>query len=278
MNTNLVENNNRIGGVMNHRMNSLSDREKGIPQQVSNTLSAHGSNSAEALVPNMADCFCSTCDSTGTAERLETYSGNGTATLRSNNGIMSNEKRHSCTEFDGGLNTQRTQTPIESLNNEIHESTEHNRVHHDDFIANGILLAEHHSTYFKSRDISGMETTQGAIYCHSEGLEDDPENAQRYRLEDEIADGFEEDVVLSTADRFRCFFHAVHDIIIAPSYRIPKKVKNIRVYPDNCFFGVCPRCSNSIDREYQTFCNCCGQRLDWSKLDEAEAEWIGGNR
>lgn len=48
MNTNLVENNNRIGGTMNHRMNSQSDREKGIPQQVGNTLSAHGSNSAEA--------------------------------------------------------------------------------------------------------------------------------------------------------------------------------------------------------------------------------------
>ena len=110
------------------------------------------------------------------------------------------------------------------------------------------------------------------------GFEDDPDNAQRYRFEDEIADSFEEDVVLSAADRFRCFIHAVYDIIIAPSYRIPKKVKKIRVYPDNCFFGVCPRCNNSIDREYQTFCNCCGQRLDWSKLDEAEEEWIGGNR
>lgn len=110
------------------------------------------------------------------------------------------------------------------------------------------------------------------------GFEDDPDNAQRYRFEDKIADSFEEDVVLSAADRFRCFIHAVYDIIIAPSYRIPKKVKKIRVYPDNCFFGVCPRCNNSIDREYQTFCNCCGQRLDWSKLDEAEEQWIGGNR
>ena len=113
MNTNLVENNNKIGGTMNHRMNSQSDREKGIPQQVSNTLSAHGSNSAEAHGSKMADCFCSTSDSTGTAERLETYSGNDTATLRSNNGIMSNEEFLSCTEFNGWLNTQSTINPVQ---------------------------------------------------------------------------------------------------------------------------------------------------------------------
>ena len=123
-----------------------------------------------------------------------------------------------------------------------------------------------------------METTQGATYCHSEGLEDAPDDAQYYRLEDEIEEDFEEDTALSVVDRFRCFIHVVYDIIIAPSYRIPKKVKKIRVHPDNCFLGVCPRCNKSIDREYQDFCNCCGQMLDWSKLDEAEEEWIGGNR
>ena len=179
----------------------------------------------------MADCFCSTSDSTGTAERLETYSGNDTAILRSCNGIMSNEEFYSCTEFNGWLNTQSTINPVRPLNCE-----------------------------------------------RCEGFEDDPDNAQRYRLEDEIADSFEDDVVLSAADRFRCFIHVVYDIIIALSYRIPKTVKKIRVYPDNCFFGVCPRCNNSIDREYQTFCNCCGQRLDWSKLDEAEEQWINRNK
>lgn len=278
MNTNLVENNSRIGGTMNHRMNSLSDREKGIPQQISNTLSAHGSNSAEAHGPKMADCFCSTGDSTGTAERLETYSGNDTAILRSNNGIMSNEEFYSCTEFNGWLNTQSTINPVQPLNNEIHEGTAHNKILLDDFATNGTSFSEQNSEHFKSYDSFGKETTQGADCCDSEGFEDDPDNAQCYRFEDEIADSFEEDVVLSAADRFRCFIHAVYDIIIAPSYRIPKTVKKICVYPDNCFFGVCPRCNNSIDREYQTFCNCCGQRLDWSKLDEAEAEWIGGNR
>ena len=263
---------------MNHGMNSQSDREKGIPQQVSNTLSAHGSNSAEALVPNMADCFCSTSDSTGTAERLETYSGNDTATLWSNNGIMSNEEFYSCTEFDGGLNTQSTINPVRPLNCERPEGSIYSKSTYDAFGVNAALFTDHHRAGFKSCDVSGVETTQGADCCDSEGLEDAPDDAQRYRFEDEIADSFEEDIVLSAADRFRCFIHAVYDIIIAPSYRIPKKVKKIRVYPDNCFFGVCPKCNNSIDREYQTFCNCCGQRLDWSKLDEAEEQWIGRHK
>ena len=110
MNTNLVENNNRIGGVMNHRMNSQSDREKGIPQQVGHTLLAHGSNFAETHGSNMADCF-STGESTGTTEGLGTYSGKNTAILQSNNGTMSNEEFHSCTESDGGLNTQIQSNP-----------------------------------------------------------------------------------------------------------------------------------------------------------------------
>lgn len=276
MNTNLVENNNRIGGVMNHRMNSQSDREKGIPQQVGHPLLAHGSNFAETHGSNMADCFCSPSDSTGTAERLGTYSGKNTAILQSNNGTMNNEEFHSCTEFDGGLNTQSTINPVQPLNGERRKGTIHGKNTYDAFGVNGSLFTNHHRAGFKSCDVSGVETTQGADCCDREDLEDDlDDDAQHCRFKDEIADSFEEDVVLSAADRFRCFIHAVYDIIIAPSYRIPKTVKKIYVYPDNCFFGVCPRCNNSIDREYQTFCNCCGQRLDWSKLDEAEEQWIG---
>lgn len=28
-------------------------------------------------------------------------------------------------------------------------------------------------------------------------------------------------------------------------------------------FPVCPRCHNSIEREYQAFCDRCGQKLNW---------------
>lgn len=32
---------------------------------------------------------------------------------------------------------------------------------------------------------------------------------------------------------------------------------------------VCPRCRLTLDREYQRFCDRCGQRLDWSRYDKA---------
>lgn len=170
MNTNLVENNSRIGGTMNHRMNSQSDREKGIPQQVCNTLLALGSNSAEAHGPKMADCFCSTSDSTGTAERLETFRGNNTAILQSNNGTMSNEEFHSCTESDGGLNTQSTINPVRPLNCERREGTIYSKNTYDAFGVNGALFTDHHRAGFKSCDVSGVEIAQGADCCDSEGL------------------------------------------------------------------------------------------------------------
>ena len=204
MNTNLVENNSRIGGTMNHRMNFQSDREKGISQLVGNTLLAHGSNSAEVHGSNMADCFCSTSDSTGTAERLETYSGNDTAILRSNNDIMSNKEFHSCTEFEGGLNTQGTINPVRPLNCERREGTIYSKNTYDAFGVNGTLFTDHHRAGFKSCDVSGVETTQGADCWDSEGLEDAPDDAQRYRLEDEIEEDFEEDAALSVVDRFCC--------------------------------------------------------------------------
>ena len=34
-------------------------------------------------------------------------------------------------------------------------------------------------------------------------------------------------------------------------------------------YPVCPRCKLTLDREYQRFCDRCGQRLDWSRYDKA---------
>lgn len=35
-------------------------------------------------------------------------------------------------------------------------------------------------------------------------------------------------------------------------------------------YPVCPRCSTTLEREYQRYCDRCGQRLDWHALDRAE--------
>lgn len=57
----------------------------------------------------------------------------------------------------------------------------------------------------------------------------------------------------------------------AVSYRIPRPVtKVIRLSSEGYCFPVCPRCEISMDREYVSFCDRCGQRLDWKHLDNAE--------
>ena len=71
------------------------------------------------------------------------------------------------------------------------------------------------------------------------------------------------------------FFQIISALILAFTYRIPKYVTKVRIHRDRNCFAVCPRCSNSIEYEYQLFCGCCGQHLEWSLLDEAEEEYIG---
>lgn len=88
----------------------------------------------------------------------------------------------------------------------------------------------------------------------------------------------EEEEEISAAERFRGCIRMVYELMIAPTYRIPRLVKKICVYPDECLFGVCPRCGISVEREFQSFCDRCGQKLDWSQLNKAEWVWVGGKQ
>lgn len=50
------------------------------------------------------------------------------------------------------------------------------------------------------------------------------------------------------------------------SYRAAMAVKELAVFP--AAFGqpayyVCPRCDVTMEREYQSYCDRCGQRLAW---------------
>ena len=50
------------------------------------------------------------------------------------------------------------------------------------------------------------------------------------------------------------------------SYRTPMRIEAVCAYRwDNRFasFPVCPRCDSTMEREYQAFCDRCGQRLSW---------------
>lgn len=50
----------------------------------------------------------------------------------------------------------------------------------------------------------------------------------------------------------------------ALSYRVPSRITHCRKYGRRDIYPICPRCDMSIDREYQLYCDRCGQKLDWS--------------
>ena len=65
------------------------------------------------------------------------------------------------------------------------------------------------------------------------------------------------------------------DLLLSPTYRIPKRVKQICVYKEKLAFPKCPRCRTTLEFEYQLFCDRCGQRLNWRDFDDAEIVYIG---
>ena len=69
--------------------------------------------------------------------------------------------------------------------------------------------------------------------------------------------------------------HVILDLLLSPTYRLPRTVTTVRIYRDENIFSVCPRCDVCIEREYQGYCHQCGQYLDWSKLEDAEEIFIG---
>lgn len=56
-------------------------------------------------------------------------------------------------------------------------------------------------------------------------------------------------------------------LIEAISFRIPLAVSEYRQFNDREGYWVCPRCDITLDREYQAYCDRCGQCLDWDMVN-----------
>lgn len=56
----------------------------------------------------------------------------------------------------------------------------------------------------------------------------------------------------------------------AVTYRIPLPVTEIMLFPNGDAFPICPRCRRTLDREYQNYCDRCGQFLDWKYFSRAK--------
>jgi len=60
------------------------------------------------------------------------------------------------------------------------------------------------------------------------------------------------------------------------SFRIPMEVTQVRLFPSDGAYPVCPQCGISLEREYQRFCDRCGQRLNWKSYGKASVIYPHG--
>lgn len=55
----------------------------------------------------------------------------------------------------------------------------------------------------------------------------------------------------------------------AVTYRIPLPVTKV-ISCANTTYPICPRCAVSLEREYMSFCDRCGQQLNWDLFEHAK--------
>lgn len=61
------------------------------------------------------------------------------------------------------------------------------------------------------------------------------------------------------------------EAILAISFREKMPVIEILLNKDGSAEPLCPRCKTPLDREFMSFCDSCGQRLDWHGFSFAKA-------
>lgn len=61
-------------------------------------------------------------------------------------------------------------------------------------------------------------------------------------------------------------------------YRIPMRVREVCQFYSGDLYPVCPRCCDTIDREYMRYCDRCGQRLGGEFYDYTEVVPAPRNR
>jgi len=59
------------------------------------------------------------------------------------------------------------------------------------------------------------------------------------------------------------------DVSWAQTYRIPMTVEEIHLFGEKDAYPVCPRCRLTMEREYQSYCDRCGQALSWKGFSKA---------
>lgn len=58
------------------------------------------------------------------------------------------------------------------------------------------------------------------------------------------------------------------------SYRSKAKICEVMHRGDGGYY-LCPRCRTSLDRDFQCYCDLCGQHLDWAGYRKAKVIFPG---
>ncbi len=60
---------------------------------------------------------------------------------------------------------------------------------------------------------------------------------------------------------------------VAVSFRTPMAVTAVRSYKtgrSSTIYPICPRCGITMEHEYQSYCDRCGQALNWRRFSKAK--------
>ena len=66
------------------------------------------------------------------------------------------------------------------------------------------------------------------------------------------------------------FLHSNILLLSPDPYRIAAPVSQIVCLPCGDSFPACPTCKISMEREYQAFCDRCGQKLSWKNFSKTK--------
>ena len=62
--------------------------------------------------------------------------------------------------------------------------------------------------------------------------------------------------------------HSMRLFMEVVTYRVPLPVTKVIAFT-NTTYPLCPRCDLSLEREYMSFCDRCGQKLNWDLFEHA---------
>lgn len=64
-------------------------------------------------------------------------------------------------------------------------------------------------------------------------------------------------------------------VALAVSYRVEMRISKVMRFPGGYGAYVCPRCSVTLDKDFQAFCDRCGQKLNWNGCRKAAVIFPG---